>query len=176
VTGGVAVFADADRHRATWHHSIELGVTPDPFAAWLTIRGMNTLALRVRKHERNAGILARRLAEHPAVGEVHWPGLDTHPSHAVASRFIDGYGSTFSFDLADADAGRRFVTGLGLVRLAPSLGGTETLVLHPASTSHRQLTEEQLNANGISGGTIRLSVGIEDADDIWDDITQALDR
>lgn len=176
VTGGVAVFADTARHRATWHHSIELGVTPDPFAAWLTIRGMNTLALRVQRHERNAGVVARRLVEHPAVGEVHWPGLDTHPSHAVASRFLDGYGSAFSFDLADADAGRRFVTGLGLVRLAPSLGGTETLALHPASTSHRQLTEEELNANGITGGTIRISVGIEDADDLWDDIARALDR
>ncbi|MEU4743566.1 aminotransferase class I/II-fold pyridoxal phosphate-dependent enzyme [Actinosynnema sp. NPDC023658] len=176
VTGGVAVFADPDRYRSTWHHAVELGVTPDPFAAWLTIRGLRTLALRVRKHEQNAGVLARRLAAHPAVRVVHWPGLDAHPSHAVASRFLDGYGSAFSFDLADVEKGRKFVTGLVLVRLAPSLGGTETLVLHPASTSHRQLDEDQLNANGITGGTIRLSVGIEDADDLWQDIEQALGR
>ncbi|MCE7000753.1 aminotransferase class I/II-fold pyridoxal phosphate-dependent enzyme [Saccharothrix sp. S26] len=176
VTGGVAVFAEEDRYRAVWRHSVELGVTPDPFAAWLTIRGLRTLALRVRKHEENAAVLARRLASHPAVRVVHWPGLDTHPSHAVATRFLDGFGSAFSFDLADADAGRRFVTGVELVRLAPSLGGTETLVLHPASTSHRQLDEEQLTASGITGGTIRLSVGIEDVDDLWQDIDRALRR
>ncbi|ONI80089.1 hypothetical protein ALI22I_42425 [Saccharothrix sp. ALI-22-I] len=179
VTGGLAVFADPARYRTTWHHSIELGVTPDPFAAWLTIRGLRTLALRVRRHEQNAEILARRLAAQPAVHAVHavhWPGLDTHPSHTVAGRFLSGYGSTFSFDLADTEAGRKFVTGLDLVSLVPSLGGPETLVLHPASTSHRQLTEEELNANGITGGTIRLSVGIEDADDLWQDISQALDR
>ncbi|WP_158847896.1 trans-sulfuration enzyme family protein [Saccharothrix deserti] len=176
VTGGVAVFADQARYRATWHHSIELGVTPDPFAAWLTIRGLCTLALRMRRHEQNAEVLAHRLAAHPAVRAVYWPGLDTHPSHAVATGFLGGYGSTFSFDLADVEAGRKFVTGLDLVRLAPSLGGAETLVLHPASTSHRQLTEEELNASGITGGTIRLSVGIEDADDLWQDISQALDR
>lgn len=176
VTGGVAVFADDARYRETWRHSVELGVTPDPFAAWLTLRGLRTLALRVRAHERNAEVLARRLAEHPAVRVVHWPGLDTHPSHTVAKRVLDGYGSTFSFDLADVEAGRRFVTAVELIRLAPSLGGPETLVLHPASTSHRQLDEEQLAAGGITGGTIRLSVGIEDADDLWHDIAQALDR
>jgi methionine-gamma-lyase len=176
VTGGVAVFADDARYRTTWHHSIELGVTADPFAAWLAIRGLRTLALRVRKHEENAEVLARRLAAHPAVRVVHWPGLDTHPSHAVARRVLDGYGSTFSFDLADVATGRRFVTALELVRLAPSLGGTETLVLHPASTSHRQLDEAQLNASGITGGTIRLSVGIEDVDDLWHDLSRALDR
>ncbi|NUT48534.1 MAG: PLP-dependent transferase [Saccharothrix sp.] len=176
VTGGVAVFADDGRYRSTWHHAIELGVTPDPFAAWLTLRGLRTLALRVRRHEHNADVLARRLAAHPAVRVVHWPGLDTHPSHAVARRVLDGFGSSFSFDLADAEAGRAFVAALELVRLAPSLGGTETLVLHPASTSHRQLDERQLNENGITGGTIRLSVGIEDADDLWQDLAQALDR
>ena len=176
VTGGVAVFADQARYRAVWRHSIELGVTADPFAAWLTIRGLRTLALRVRRHEENAEVLARRLAAHPAVRVVHWPGLDTHPSHAVAARFLDGFGSAFSFDVADVDAGRRFVTGLELVRLAPSLGGTESLVLHPASTSHRQLDEAQLNASGITGGTIRLSVGIEDVDDLWQDIARALAR
>ncbi|MFJ6674874.1 trans-sulfuration enzyme family protein [Actinosynnema sp. NPDC091369] len=176
VTGGVAVFADDARYRAVWHHAIELGVTPDPFAAWLTLRGLRTLALRVRRHEENAAVLARRLAEHPAVRVVHWPGLDTHPSHAVATRVLDGFGSSFSFDLADVEAGRKFVTAVELVRLAPSLGGTETLVLHPASTSHRQLDEEQLTASGITGGTIRLSVGIEDVDDLWHDIAQALAR
>ncbi|MFE9746991.1 trans-sulfuration enzyme family protein [Saccharothrix saharensis] len=176
VTGGVAVFADDARYRAVWHHSIELGVTPDPFAAWLTLRGLRTLALRVRRHEENAEVLARRLAAHPAVRVVHWPGLDSHPSHAVATRILDGFGSAFSFDLADVEAGRKFVTAVELVRLAPSLGGTETLVLHPASTSHRQLDDEQLAASGITGGTIRLSVGIEDADDLWHDIAQALER
>ncbi|MFI9818429.1 trans-sulfuration enzyme family protein [Saccharothrix variisporea] len=174
VTGGIAVFARSDDHVRTWHHSIELGVTADPFAAWLTIRGLRTLALRVRRHEENAAVLAHRLAEHPSVRAVHWPGLPDHPSHALAAKLLDGFGSTFSFDLADKAAGRAFVTALELVHLAPSLGGTETLVLHPASTSHRQLSEEELRAAGITGGTIRLSVGIEDPDDLWADIAQAL--
>ncbi|XVV07503.1 trans-sulfuration enzyme family protein [Actinosynnema sp. CA-248983] len=174
VTGGVAVFADDERYRHIWQHGIELGVTPDPFAAWLTIRGLRTLALRMRRHEENAAVLAHRLVEHPLVRAVHWPGLSSHPSHGVASKLLEGFGSTFSFDLADAEAGRKFVSALELVHLAPSLGGTETLVLHPASTSHRQLSEEELNAAGISGGTIRLSVGIEDPDDLWEDIAQAL--
>ncbi|MEJ2856377.1 MULTISPECIES: trans-sulfuration enzyme family protein [unclassified Saccharothrix] len=174
VTGGIAVFANPDHHRRTWQHGIELGVTPDPFAAWLTLRGLRTLALRIRRHEDNAALLATRLSSHPSVQAVHWPGLPQHPSHTLATKLLDGFGSTFSFDLTDRAAGESFVTRLQLVHLAPSLGGTETLVLHPASTSHRQLDEAELNAAGITGGTIRLSVGIEHPDDLWTDISRAL--
>ncbi|MEJ3746885.1 aminotransferase class I/II-fold pyridoxal phosphate-dependent enzyme [Actinomycetes bacterium KLBMP 9797] len=175
VTGGIAVFADEAHYREVWGHTVEFGVTADPFAAWLTIRGLHTLPLRMRRHGDNAAILARRLAAHPAVDAVHWAGLPAHPSHEVASRLLSGYGATFCFDLAGGNAaGRAFAEKVRLVRLAPSLGGTETLVLHPASTSHRQLSADELSAAGIGAGTIRISVGIEDADDLWDDLNQAL--
>jgi methionine-gamma-lyase len=182
VTGGIAVFADAERHRAVQAHTIELGMAADPFAAWLTIRGLATLPLRMRRHCDNADLLARRLAEHPAVTAVHWPGLPGHPSHAVANRLLrcDGrpaYGGVLAFDLAGGrEAGRAFSTGLRLASIAASLGGVGTLVLHPASTSHRKLGAAELRDAGIGEGTIRVAVGIEHPDDLWEDLGQALDR
>ncbi|MGM1057909.1 trans-sulfuration enzyme family protein [Saccharothrix sp. Mg75] len=175
VVGGVAVFADAARHREVWARAVEVGATADPFAAWLTLRGLRTLALRVRAHCANAEVLAHRLAAHPAVAAVRWPGLPDHPSHGVATRLLSGYGAAFSFDLAGGRAAaERFARALRLVRLAPSLGGPETLVLHPASTSHRGLTGDELRAVGITDGTIRLSAGIEHVDDLWSDLAGAL--
>lgn len=176
VTGGVAIFARADDHQAVWKQASELGVTADPIAAWLTIRGLATLSLRVRRQCENAEFLVHRLVEHRAVSAVHWPGLDSHPNHAVATKVLAGYGGVFSFDLTGGrEAGRRFVTELRLARLAASLGGTVTLVLHPASTTHRQLGPDELRAAGIGEGTIRVAVGIEHADDLWADIAQALE-
>ncbi|WP_020522227.1 trans-sulfuration enzyme family protein [Catelliglobosispora koreensis] len=175
VIGGVAVFASASLHERVWHYAIELGVTADPFGAWLTLRGMQTLPLRMAKHVSNAVFLASRLAEHPAVASVSWPGFDSHPSHLIAKRVLSAYPATFSFDLKGGrDAGRALVTRVGLAKLAPSLGGVETLLLHPASTSHRQLADPELTAAGITSGTIRLSVGIESPDDLWADLSQAL--
>jgi cystathionine beta-lyase/cystathionine gamma-synthase len=175
VIGGIAVFATEQMHHRVWHYSIELGVTADPFAAWLTLRGLNTLALRMPRHAANAEHLATRLQNHPAISGVSWPGLPAHPSHAIASKILLGYPSTFAFDLAGGrDSGRDFVSRVRLAKLAPSLGGIETLVLHPASTTHRQLTDEQLTAAGIRPGTIRISAGIEHAEDIWLDLAQAL--
>ncbi|MBY8851102.1 aminotransferase class I/II-fold pyridoxal phosphate-dependent enzyme [Saccharothrix longispora] len=175
VIGGVAVFADAALHREVWEHAVEYGATADPFAAWLTLRGLRTLSLRMRAHCANAEVLVHRLAAHPAVAAVHWPGLPDHPSHEVAGRLLSGCGGTFSFDLVGGRAaGEAFVGALRLVKLAPSLGGTETLVLHPASTSHRRLDEAELRAAGIAGGTIRLSAGVEHVDDLWDDLVNAL--
>jgi methionine-gamma-lyase len=175
VTGGLVVFAARERHREVWEHAVEFGATADPFAAWLTIRGLRTLPLRMRRHCDNAAAIAHRLAAHPAVGAVHWPGLPDHPSHEVAERLLSGYGATFCFDLAGGyDAGPAFIDKLRLIQLAPSLGGIETLVLHPASTSHRQLGPDELRAAGIGAGTIRIAVGIEDPDDLWNDLDQAL--
>lgn len=175
VIGGLAVFATSELHHRVWHTAVELGVTADPFAAWLAIRGLQTLPLRMRRHCENAEVVAGKLAAHSAVTAVLWPGLASHPSHERASRLLFGYGGTFSFDLEGGrDAGRAFVNRVKLVSLAPSLGGTETVVLHPASTSHRKLDAEALRAVGIGEGTIRISVGIEHPDDIWSDLDQAL--
>jgi methionine-gamma-lyase len=175
VIGGVAVFASEELHEKVWHYAVELGVTADPFAAWLTIRGLHTLALRMARHVSNAEVLAAKLATHQAISAVSWPGFASHPSHLIAKSMLSGYPATFSFELEGGrEAGREFVTRVRLAKLAPSLGGIETLLLHPASTSHRQLSDEQLRAAGISGGTIRISVGIEHADDLWADLDQAL--
>jgi cystathionine beta-lyase/cystathionine gamma-synthase len=175
VTLGIIVAASAEQFGPLWKHTTELGVAADPFAAWLTLRGLKTLALRMDRHCATAGFLARRLAAHPAVAAVHWPGLDSHPDHAVAARILSGFGGMLAFDLAGGrDAGLAFVEALRLAALAPSLGGAETLVLHPASTSHRQLDSAQLAAAGVSAGSIRVSAGLEHPDDLWADFAQAL--
>jgi methionine-gamma-lyase len=176
VIGGAVVFADAALHREVWGRAVELGSTADPFAAWLTLRGMQTLPLRIRQHGAGAAHLAERLAAHPAVAAVHWPGLPSHPSHAVAAKVLDGYGGVLAFDLAGGrEAGRRFVEGVRLASLALSLGGVETLVTHPASTSHRELGEAELTAAGIGAGTVRVAVGVEHPADLWADFAQALE-
>jgi len=175
VTLGLVVTASAELHRRLWKTAVDLGMAADPFAAWLTLRGLKTLSLRMARHCETAGLLAGRLAAHPAVAAVHWPGLASHPDHEVASRLLSGYGGMVAFDLAGGRAaGLRFVSALKLAAVAPSLGGAETLVLHPASTSHRQLDAAGLRAAGIGEGSIRVSAGLEHPDDLWADFEQAL--
>ena len=176
VTLGLVVSASEQAHRPLWKYTVELGVAADPFAAWLTLRGLKTLSLRMERHCANAEHLARRLAAHRGVKHVYWPGLPDHPDHAIARRLLTGFGGMLAFDLAGGrDAGLAFVEGLRLAALAPSLGGAETLVLHPASTSHRQMDPASLSAAGIGEGSIRVSAGLEHPDDLWADFEQALD-
>ncbi|MGW4639872.1 trans-sulfuration enzyme family protein [Sphaerisporangium sp. NPDC004334] len=176
VLGGIAVFADDAPHRKVWSYATKLGATLDPFAAWLTLRGMQTLPLRMARHCDNTRSLATRLAEHPAVAAVHWPGLPSHPSHELAAKLLPDFGGVFSFDLVGGRAaGERFMSSVRLALLAPSLGGVETLILHPATTSHRSLTAHELQRAGIGEGTVRVAVGIEHPDDLWADFAQALD-
>ncbi|MEW1637969.1 aminotransferase class I/II-fold pyridoxal phosphate-dependent enzyme [Streptomyces sp. NPDC093801] len=175
VLGGAAVFADDALRREVWPRTVELGASADPFAVWLTLRGIATLPLRMREHCANAGLLAQRLAAHPAVAAVHWPWLGTHPSYAMARKVLSGGGGLLSFELhGGREAGRAFVEGVRLARLALSLGGVETLVTHPASTSHRELDGAALARAGIGPGLVRMSVGIEDPEDLWQDVEQAL--
>ncbi|WP_199430897.1 trans-sulfuration enzyme family protein [Qaidamihabitans albus] len=175
VVGGVAVFADADEHRRTWVQAIELGTLADPFAAWLLLRGLKTLPLRVGRQCANAAFLAARLVEHPAVAAVHYPGLPGHGSHERASRLLDGgYGGTVAFDLDGADAAHAFMGGLRLVLNAGSLGGTESVTMHPATTSHRHLDADALHAAGVGRGQVRIALGVEHPDDLWADVEQAL--
>ncbi|MGA5765671.1 trans-sulfuration enzyme family protein [Nonomuraea bangladeshensis] len=175
VIGGLAVFAEAELYERVWRFAIELGAAADPFAAWLVVRGLQTLALRMERHCANADYLATRLAAHPAVSAVHWPGLASHPSYELGRKLLPGFGGVFSFELAGGRAaGERFMKAVRLAMLAPSLGGVETLVMHPATTSHRSLTAEELAANGIGEGTVRIAVGIEHPEDLWADVSQAL--
>src|SRR6266566_3381101 len=176
VIGGLALFADPAAHAAAWHTMLDLGGSADPFAAWLVLRGVKTLPLRMERHSANAARVAALRDRHPKVERVYWPGLPSHPSHDAAKRLLDGYGGFLSFDLAGGRAaGRRFIEATRVARLAPSLGGTETLVAHPASTTHRQLDAATLAAAGIGAGMVRVSVGLEDADDLCDDFSQALE-
>jgi cystathionine gamma-synthase len=176
VTGGIAVFAEDGLYREVWAEAVEFGSVADPFAAWLTLRGLQTLPLRIARHTDNVARVAGFLAGHPAVERVLWTGSPEHPSHAVATSYVHGFAAPFCFDLAGGyEAGLRFQKGVRVIKLAPSLGGTQTLILHPASSSHRQLDAAQLRAASIGPGTIRIAVGIEHPDDLIADLSQALD-
>src|SRR5215207_5243129 len=176
VVGGIALFAEPERHDAAWRAMIELGASPDPFAAWLVLRGVKTLSLRMRAHGTNARQLAELLDAHPKVARVYWPGLPGHPTAALAAKLLDGGPGLLSFDLAGGrEAGRRFIEATRVARLAASLGSVETLVSHPASTTHRQFSPDALAAAGIGEGMVRVSVGLEDAADLAEDFTQALE-
>ena len=176
VVGGVALFAEPERHDAAWRAMIELGASPDPFAAWLVLRGVKTLPLRMRAHGANARRLAELLDAHPKVARVHWPGLPGHPTAQLAAKLLDGDPGMLSFDLdGGRAAGRRFIEATRIAKLAASLGSTETLVSHPASTTHRQFAPDALAAAGIGEGMVRVSVGLEDGADLAEDFTQALE-
>ncbi|GAA4902312.1 trans-sulfuration enzyme family protein [Streptomonospora salina] len=173
--GGIAVSARADQHEGLWSRAVNLGACADPFAAWLTLRGLQTLALRMERHCANALDLATRLAAHPGVERVHYPGLDDHPDRGTAGRLLDGAGGIVAVEPAGGrESGRRFAEALRLVALGPSLGDVRSLALHPASTSHAALGAAELAAAGIGGATVRISVGVEDAADLWADVEQAL--
>jgi methionine-gamma-lyase len=150
----------------------------DPFAAYLLIRGLATLGLRVERHNANALGLARHLASHPKVARVHYPGLREHPRHAIAARQMPGgFGGMMSIEVAgDVAAGARCVEALRVAKLAVSLGGVSTLVTHPASTTSVNMPRDVRLAAGIADGLIRISVGIEELEDLIDDFDQALTK
>lgn len=151
------------------------GPALDPHAAWLLDRGIRTLDLRVRRHNENAMALASWLEGRPEVAQVVYPGLPDHPDHAVAAELMDGFGGMLSIVLAGGSAAAdRFVRALDLALVAPSLGGVETLVSEPRHTSHAGLSEEALAAQGIPPGFVRISVGVEDLDDLIQDFGGAL--
>ena len=162
-----------------WLYSFAVlqGANASPFDAMNGTRGLRTLGVRLERQSANAGELAHFLEGHALVDEVRWPGLESHPQFALAQRQMALPGGLLTFDLAGGlEAGRVFVESLEIAQLATSLGGPETLVTHPASTTHVNLTPEELEANGIGLGTVRVSVGLEHAGDLLTDFAQALDR
>jgi len=153
------------------------GAVPDPFSAYLLIRGIKTLALRVARQNENGVRLAAFLAAHPKVACVHHPSLPSHPEHAIAARQMDGFGGVVSFELrGDLAAGSRLVDACRIPRIAPSLGGVESLIEQPALMSFYELSTEERLQVGIKDSLIRYAVGIEDADDLIADLSQALDQ
>ena len=177
VVGGAAVAKDAEQHAQLVWWANALGITGAPFDSFLTLRGLRTLDVRLRAHQENTAALVALLQAHPAVRALHYPGLATHPGHALAARQQKGFGAMLSLELdGDTEAVRAFIDGLEYFTLAESLGGVESLIAHPATMTHAAMTAEARAAAGIGDGLLRLSVGIEHADDLVADISSALDR
>jgi methionine-gamma-lyase len=176
VIAGV-VCCSSDNRLLLREQMLQVGGAMQPFDAWLCIRGLETLVVRVERQCATAQSLAEALAAHPRVVATHYPGLTGHPHHEVAKRVLrDGlYGGVLAFELSgDRSEVAKVCESLEIAWLGASLGGTHTLVTHPASTTHRQLDAEAMSAAGLSDGLVRVSVGLEDAADLIDDFRQAL--
>ena len=175
VIGGAVVVNDKDLYEDLKFHQNAAGAVPGPFDTWLTMRGIKTLAVRMRQHEANAQAVAKFLLEHPRVEKVYYPGLPSHPDHALAKKQMSGFGGMVSFQfkgtLADVD---QVVRRFKVFTFAESLGGVESLVCHPASMTHGSIPKEIREARGLTDTLLRLSVGIEDIEDILMDLKQAL--
>jgi len=151
------------------------GGSPDPHQAYLALRGLKTLGLRMERHNRNALSIARVLKDSRKVKKVFYPGLEEFEFHEIARKVLKGYGGMVSFELKDEECSKKFVKSLRIPIVAASLGGVESLVTRPVETSHSSISEEERRELGISGSLVRYSVGIEDEDDLIEDIKQALD-
>jgi cystathionine beta-lyase/cystathionine gamma-synthase len=171
-----AVAGDTELIARVRRHTYELGSSLGAFDAWLVLRGIQTLALRVREASANASAVAQLLDLDPRAAPVRYPGLRGHEQHGLATQLFAGrgYGALLSFDLPTRDGAEAFADACEVFVRASSLGGTHSLVLHPASTSHRQLDIAGLQAAGLNAGTVRLSVGIEDVEDLAADVHRGL--
>jgi cystathionine beta-lyase/cystathionine gamma-synthase len=171
-----AVIGSRELVRRVTHRLNHLGGVLDPHACFLLHRGIKTLVLRVRQQNENALALARFLAGHPAVEEVNFPGLETHPQHGRARKLFSGYGGMLSFEVrGGVDAAEALLSRLRIPRSAPSLGGVETLITRPATTSHAGVPAKERIRMGISDSLVRVSVGIEDPGDLMGDFEQSLE-
>ncbi len=177
VVGGALVTKSETLHERIRHYQNALGATPSPFDCYMAMRGIDTLPVRMEKHQANALEIARFLEGHARVEKVIYPGLASHPQHALAKAQMSGFGGMVAFYLQGGlTEARRFLENVRIFTLAESLGGTESLVEHPAIMTHASLTEESREALGISDTLIRLSVGIEDAGDLLEDLEGALGK
>jgi methionine-gamma-lyase len=174
IIAGVAV-GDAQWMERVRQMIIYLGGSMDPGAAYLLIRGVKTLGVRVQRQGENAMAIAKFLEKHPKVAHVHYPGLKSHPDHVLAKKQMRGFGGMLAFDLKGGlPAARRFCDRVRLFLLAASLGGVESLVILPIYSSHYNMTGEELRRAGVSPGTVRVSLGLEDKEDLIEDLKQAL--
>ncbi len=175
VIGGALVVNDSATYESLKFFQNAAGGVPGPFDAWLTMRGIKTLAVRMRQHAENAMLVARFLAEHPRVEKVYYPGLPSHPDHELAKRQMSGFGGMVSFQFKGTyDDVARMVRHFEVFALAESLGGVESLVCHPASMTHASIPREIREARGLTDTLLRLSVGIEDSEDLLADLEHVL--
>ena len=172
--GGIVVLNDETD--ADWIGFVQnsAGAILSPFDSWLVMRGTKTLALRMEQHDKSGRAVAAFLEEHPRVLKVYYPGSASHPQHALARRQQRGFGGMVSFDVGSLEAARIVLESVKLCTLAESLGGVETLICHPATMTHASVDQDKRNRLGITDGLVRISVGIEDTDDIIADLDQAL--
>ena len=174
--GGIVVLNNEED--AAWIGFVQnsAGAILSPFDSWLVMRGTKTLALRMEQHDKSGRAVAAFLEEHPKVSKVYYPGSTSHPQHALALRQQHGFGGMVAFDVGSFAAARTVLETVKLCTLAESLGGVETLISHPATMTHASVDEEKRERLGITEGLVRISVGIEDTDDIIADLDQALDN
>ncbi len=177
VVGGVIIVKDEMTYSLFRKTLNQTGGVIDPFNAFLVHRGLKTLSLRMERHCSNALKIAEFLAKHPAVKSIHYPGLKSHPQYHIGLKQHKGFGGMITFELdGGLEAGKIMMNSVKLCQLAVSLGGVETLIQHPASMTHFSMGKEARLAGGISDGLVRLSVGIENVDDLIADLTDALEK
>jgi cystathionine beta-lyase/cystathionine gamma-synthase len=175
VVGGALITSDPELCERIPFLQNAIGAVPSPMDCYLVMRGIKTLPIRMHAHVAGASELAARLAAHPRVARVHYPGLASHPQHELAKRQMSGPGGMISVELAsDLEGSRRFLQALRIFALAESLGGVESLAEHPALMTHASIPADNRKALGISDSLVRLSVGIEHVDDLWHDLETAL--
>jgi len=170
------ISGEADLLAEIWAYAVLHGATPSPFDALNALRGLRTLAVRTRQQNESARSIAVMLADHPMVHETHYPGLNEHPQFDIARRQLLQYGTVLSFDVGSREQAQQVLDRVALCRVATSLGGPETLVCHPATSTHASLTPDEQEATGVSAGLIRMSVGLEETVDLLADIERALEQ
>jgi cystathionine gamma-lyase/cystathionine beta-lyase/cystathionine gamma-lyase/homocysteine desulfhydrase len=174
--GGAVILNDEEDARALAFIQNAAGAIISPMDSFLIMRGTKTLAVRMRQHDENGRAVAQFLSEHPKVKKVYYPGLKSHPQHELARRQMSGFGGMISFETGSLENARLVLEGVRLCTLGESLGGVETLISHPATMTHASVPEVERNRLGITDGLVRVSVGIEDIEDIIADLDQALNR
>jgi cystathionine beta-lyase/cystathionine gamma-synthase len=172
--GGIAVARNPEH--VEWLSFVQnsAGAILSPLDSWLVLRGIKTLVVRMERHEANGNAIARFLAGHKKVRKVYYPGLPDHPHHALAKKQMRGFGAMISFELGSYEAAARMLGGVRLCSLGESLGGVETLISHPATMTHASIPEDERNRLGVTPGLVRISVGIEDIEDLVADLDRAL--
>ena len=177
IIGGVLITNNDELNEKFKFIQKSVGAVPSPFDCWLTLLGIKTLSLRMQRHCENAQAIAQFLEDHPQVEKVTYPGLPSHPQYDIAKEQMEGYSGMISMELKGGiPAGISFMNSLKLCSLAESLGAVETMITHPATMTHADVPKEERLARGLTDGLVRLSVGIEDKDDIIADLNQALDK
>lgn len=177
VVAGVLVGKSEKITDIRWTTQKNIGGVTNPFDAWLLIRGLKTLGVRMKQHEKNALKIAQFLESHPKIENVYYPGLKSHPQHELSVKQASGFGGVIAFEIKGGlEAGKKLMHSIELIKLAVSLGAVDSLIEHPASMTHSAVPVEERAKNGITDGLVRLSVGIEDVDDLIGDLEEALNQ